>query len=200
MTTTVVSPPLVLKPGPLRLDEEAFYAFCRANPDLRIERTAEGEIVIMAPAGGESGSRNSEINFALRAFAKADGRGVAFDSSTGFVLPNGAVRAPDAAWVDRERLRRLSPEEKQRFLPLCPDFVIELRSPSDRVEDLRAKMDEYIANGARLGWLIDPLTRTVTVYRPGAAPLVLSDPIAVAAEPVLPGFTLNLADIWDPGF
>lgn len=200
MSATVATPPLVLKPGPLRLDEEAFYAFCQANRDLRIERTAQGDIIIMAPAGGESGSRNAEIILALRAFAKKDGRGVAFDSSTGFILPNGAMRAPDAAWVERERLRRLSPEEKQRFLPLCPDFVIELRSPSDRPEDLRAKMAEYIANGARLGWLIDPLTRTVTVYRPGMAPTVLSDPPTVAADPVLPGFTLNLADVWDPGF
>ncbi len=200
MSIAVPSPPLVLKPGPLRLDEEAFYAFCQANPDWRIERTAQGEIVIMAPAGGESGSRSAAITAALWQWTKADGRGVAFDSSTGFLLPNGAVRSPDAAWVERGRLRRLTPEEKQRFLPLCPDFVIELRSPSDRPEDLRAKMEEYIANGARLGWLIDPLERTVTVYRPGAAPLVLADPPAVSAEPVLPGFTLALAEVWDPGF
>jgi Uma2 family endonuclease len=200
MSATVATPPLVLKPGPLRLDEEAFFAFCQANRDLRIERTAQGEIVIMAPVGGESSSRSATITAALWHWAKADGRGIAFDASAGFLLPNGAVRSPDAAWVDRERLRRLTPEEKQRFLPLCPDFVIELRSPSDRPEDLRAKMAEYIANGARLGWLLDPLTRTVTVYRPGMAPTVLTDPVAVTADPVLPGFSLDLADVWDPGF
>jgi Uma2 family endonuclease len=136
----------------------------------------------------------------LQNWADADGTGIAFDSSTAFELPNGAVRAPDAAWVGRERLARLSEEEKQRFLPLCPDFVAELRSPSDSFVTIRMKMREYIEQGARLGWLVDPVERQVYVYRPGVPIEILEAPVTVSGDPVLPGFELALTRIWSPGW
>jgi Uma2 family endonuclease len=167
--------------------------------DLQIEQTAEGDLIIMAPAGGESGYRNSELSAQLRNWSRQDGRGRSFDSSTGFVLPNGAERSPDASWVLRERLAALTPEEKRQYLPLCPDFAVELRSPSDRLAAGQAKMEEYRANGARLGWLIDPQTRRVHIYRPGtAAPQILDNPVTVSGDPELPGFTLDLTEIWEP--
>jgi Uma2 family endonuclease len=178
----------------LSLDE--LYEFCRINRDLRIERTADGELVIMPPAGGAAGSRNAELTFQLQRWAREDGSGVVFDSSTAFVLPNGAVRAPDASWVHRERLARLSEEEKQKFLPLCPDFVVELRSASDQLPVVEGKLREYRENGARLGLLIDPEERRVHVYRERGEVEILDDPAAVVGEPVLPGFTLSLAAIW----
>ena len=186
---------LNLSPWP-DLSAEDFFQLCGANPDLRMERTAEGEIVIMAPAGGDSGNRNFDIVGALYAWVKRDGRGFGFDSSTGFELPDGAVRAPDAAWVRRERLAGLAAAKRMRFLVLAPDFVIELRSPSDRPRDLEAKMAAYMANGVRLGWLIDPYERTVTVYRPGQEPQQLADPTEVSGDPELPGFVLDLAEVW----
>lgn len=136
----------------------------------------------------------------LRQWAKQDDRGIAFDSSTGFILPNGAVRSPDASWVLRSRLAELTAQQKQKFLPPCPDFVVELRSASDRLLDAQAKMDEYIANGARLGWLIDPMSHEVHVYVPGQAPMLLANPATVAGAPILPGFVLDLTAVWDPGF
>ena len=154
------------RPGPAALElhmapaidmsREQFFQFCQLNQDVRIERNAEGGIAVMTPAGGETGARNGFLVAALYRWAEEDGTGVAFGSSTGFELPNRAVRAPDAAWVLRNRLARLSPEDKERFLPLCPDFVVELLSPSDSRAAARRKMEEYRANGARLGWLIDP--------------------------------------------
>jgi Uma2 family endonuclease len=182
------------------LSDEQFFAFCQMNQTLSIERTATGEIIIMPPAGGETGSRNSEMNYALRSWARDDDRGVAFDSSTGFILPNGATRSPDAAWVRRERLINLTPEQKRKFLPLCPDFVVELQSPSDTLADLQDKMQEYIDNGAQLGWLLVPDSREVYIYRPHREPEHLTDPPQVSGEPLLPGFVLTLADVWDPGF
>ena len=182
------------------MTDEQFFEFCQINRDLRIERTAEGDVVIMPPAGGGTGARNSKINLQLGLWAKQDGRGVVFDSSTGFILPNGATRSPDAAWVERSRLRSLAPEQKEKFLPLCPDFVIELRSPSDPLAMVKEKMQEYISNGAQLGWLIDPTSRRVYVYRPGNDVECLENPTAVSADPTLTGFVLSLAEIWDPGF
>ncbi len=182
------------------MTDEQFFRFCAQNRDLRIERTANGQILIMAPAGGATGARNSDITMQLTRWAKEDGTGVAFDSSARFNLPNKASRAPDAAWVRRERLAELTPEEKEKFLPLCPDFVIELRSPSDRLHAVRDKMQEYMENGARLGWLIDPVERQVFVYRPEAPVEHLEDPERIAGDPVLPGFTLDLTTIWEPGF
>lgn len=198
--STVELPPLVLQPGPLKIKDDEFFAFCQANRDVHIERTAKGEIVIMAPTGGESGGRSAALIAALWLWAQRDNRGIAFDSSTGFILPNGAVRAPDASWVLRSRLAKLTAQQKQKFLPLCPDFVAELRSPTDRLSDVQAKMDEFIINGARLGWLIDPMLRELHIYRPGQAPTVLSNPTAVSGDPILPDFVLDLTLIWEPGF
>lgn len=193
--------PLVLRTRPaLEMTDDQFFAFCRQNPEMRIEQTAEGDWVIMAPAGGETGSRNNEIARQLGNWAGQDGLGVAFDSSTGFVLPGGAKRSPDAAWVTRARLSALTPEQKQRFLPLCPDFVLELRSPSDALRPLQDKMAEYQSSGARLGWLLDTATRQVFVYRPGRETQQMDAPATLSGSPEMPGFALDLAPIWNPGF
>ena len=188
-----------LRPA-LDIDDRQFAALARQNPDLRLERSAEGDVIVMAPAGGETGHRNAGITAQLWAWAVRDGSGAAFDSSTGFTLPNGAIRSPDAAWVRGARLRALSAEERARFLPLCPDFVIELRSPSDSLRAVEAKLAEYIANGARLGWLLDVANRRAHIYRPGAPVEHLDAPAVLAADPELPGFTLDLAPIWVPRF
>ena len=188
-----------LRPLPSMTDEE-FFLFCQANRELRIERTAQGEIIMMAPAGGETGGRNANLVTDLNHWARANKQGVVFDSSTGFDLPNGATRSPDAAWVRRELLAQLTAKQKRKFLPVCPDFIIELRSPTDSLRGAQDKMTEWIDNGAQLGWLIDPSERTVYVYRPGHAMEQLQNPATVSAEPVLPGFVLDLAVIWDPGF
>jgi Uma2 family endonuclease len=182
----------------LDMDEEQFFEFCQQNKDLRMERTAEGDLEVMPPTGWETGNRNAWIVAQLASWAVQDDTGAATDSSGGYRLPNGAVRAPDAAWVRRERLAELTPEQKQKFLPLCPDFVIELRSPTDSLAIIQAKMQEYGENGARLGWLIDPEERKVHVYRPGETPHLLENPVEVSGEPVLPGFTLDLRRIWEP--
>ncbi len=182
------------------MSREQFFEFCQLNRDVRIERNAEGSIAVMTPAGGETGARNGLVVAALYRWAEEDGTGVTFDSSTGFELPNGAVRAPDAAWVPRNRLARLTPEDKERFLPLCPDFVIELLSPTDSRAAARRKMEEYRANGARLGWLIDPARRQVAIYRADGGLEQRSEPDFVTGETVLPGFSLDLAAIWKPPF
>lgn len=150
----------------LTMTDDQFFEFCQLNRELRIERTSQGDLIIMTPAGGGTSWRNSNIVIALGIWAKKDSTGVVFDSSGGFNLPNGATRSPDAAWVKRARLAQLTTEEKEKFLPLCPDFAIELRSPSDRLRDIQDKMGEYIANGLHLGWLIDPPNRQVFVYTP----------------------------------
>ena len=143
--------PMMLHLDPIiQMNEEQFFRFCRINDEWRIERTAEGDLEIMPPAGGGTGNRNFKLATRLGVWTERDGTGVEFDSSTGFVLPNGATRSPDASWVRRERLADLSAEQKERFLPLCPDFVVELRSLSDRLENLQYKMREYLENGARL--------------------------------------------------
>jgi len=190
---------LHLRPA-LELDDRQFAVLARQNPDLRLERTAEGDVLVMAPADGETGYRNAAITAQLWAWARRDGTGVAFDSSTGFTLPNGAIRSPDAAWVGTARLRPLTAEQRERFLPLCPDFVIELRSPSDSLTATQAKLDEYRANGARLGWLLDVPNRRVSVYRPGVPIAHLDAPATIAADPELPGFILDLTLIWDARF
>lgn len=182
----------------LQLSDDELFELCVQNPELRIERTAEGDLTVMTPAGGASSHRNFEVAGALREWARRDDTGVGFDSSAGFLLPNGAMRAPDAAWVLRSRLEPLSSEAKERFIPLTPDFVVELRSPSDRLADLERKLEEYRNQGARLGWLIDPQERRVHVYRPGRPPEVLDDPAEVSGDPELPGFLLDLEPIWAP--
>ncbi|HEV2107448.1 MAG TPA: Uma2 family endonuclease [Thermomicrobiales bacterium] len=189
--------PLVLRTRPaVDLTDDEFFAFCRLNEEWRIERTAVGELEIMAPAGWETSSRNAIITAQLTTWALGDGTGIASDSSGGFILPNGAVRSPDAAWVRRDRLAALSAPRRERFLPLCPDFVIELRSPSDGLGRIRAKMAEYVENGARLGWLIDASEHRVEVCRPGVEIELLDAPRSVTGAPELSGFVMDLDLIW----
>jgi Uma2 family endonuclease len=189
---------LTLRFGPnARLTDEVFEALAAENPDLRLERTARGDLEIMAPAGADSSSRNSELTYQLVRWSKHEGRGlgVPFDSSLGSILPNTAIRGPDAAWITQARWDVLSAERRQKFLGFCPDFVAELRSPSDRPPRLRKKMREYITQGARLGWLIDPLTGKVEIYRPGQPVEALERPSTLSREDVLPGFVLDLGPI-----
>ena len=190
-------PPLVVRFRPVvEMTEDQFFDFCQLNRDLRIERDARGDLIIMPPTGLGTGGRNAEITMQLRVWAKRDGTGATFDSSAGYRLPNGAVRSPDGSWVRKERLEELTEEQVKKFAPLCPDFVIELRSPSDSLSVTKDKMEEYIANGARLGWLIDPSGRKVYVYRPGAPAEELDNPDAISGEPLLRGFTLDLREVW----
>lgn len=195
-TAEYATPPLTLNVRSTGLTDEQFHGLCRDNPDLRLEMTAQRELVIMAPTGSKTGLRYSRLNQRLANWAERDGSGLSFDSSTGFTLPDGAKRAPDAAWIRRERWEALSEEQQEGFAPLCPDFVVELRSPQDSLETLRGKMAEYLANGVRLGWLIDPVDRRITVYRPGQPVESLEDPAAVSGDPVLPGFSFDVREIW----
>jgi Uma2 family endonuclease len=191
--------PLVLHFQPIlkKLDDEAFYEFCQANNELRIERTAEGDIIIMAPTGGKTGIRNSKLIAQLVVWNEAIKQGQVFDSSTIFVLPNGAQRSPDLGWVRNERWLALTEEQQEKFPPLCPDFVVELRSRTDSLKTLQAKMQEYVDSGAQLGWLLDPLERRVHVYRPNVAVKILDNPQSVSGEQVLSGFTLDVQPLWD---
>ncbi|MDQ3607061.1 MAG: Uma2 family endonuclease [Gemmatimonadota bacterium] len=174
------------------LTDEALYQLCVANRELRIERSRDGELIIRSPAGGESSRRNSLIVLALGMWNEAAGTGVVFDSSGGFLLPNGAMRAPDAAWVASERWERLSDEERRKFPPLCPDFVVELMSDTDRLPPLREKLQEWIENGCRLAWLIAPALDRAYIYRPGAGPREVPFTESLTGDDVLPGFTLPL--------
>jgi Uma2 family endonuclease len=178
-----------------KLNNEEFFQFCQLNRDKRIERTADGDLIIMPPTGGETGHRNFVLVGLFNEWTDRDGSGIAFDSSTGFILPNGALRSPDLAWVTLGRWNALSATQKQSFIPLCPDFVIELRSPSDSLPQLRAKMREYQENGVRLGWLLDPIERRIYVYDSNAE-IVLDAPTSISGDPVLPGFIIKLGRIW----
>lgn len=180
----------------VRLTDEQFYQLCQDNEDLRLELTAEGELIIMPPTGGSTGSRNATITARITVWAEKDGTGLSFDSSTMFILPNGAKRSPDGSWVSRERWDALSQEERDKFVPLCPDFVLELRSPSDSLSFLQDKMDEYISNGAGLGFLLDAKAKRVYVYRPGQPVESLDNPRTLSGDPELPGLILALKDIW----
>ena len=180
----------------LELTDEQFFRLCGDNPELRIEMSAEGELIIMNPTGARTGNRNSRLNQRLANWAEADGTGECFDSSTVFRLPNGAKRSPDASWIIRERFEALTPEQQEEFAPICPDFVVELRSKTDRLKRLQEKMQEYADNGAQLGWLIDPLERKVYIYRPRQKVEVLEQPETVSGDPVLRGFVLRLNEIW----
>ncbi|MBZ5726898.1 MAG: Uma2 family endonuclease [Acidobacteriia bacterium] len=182
--------------GARPMDDEEFFEFCARNRKLRIERDANGEIIIAPPAGAETGYRNSDIIAQLTTWSKQDGRGRVFHSNTEYFLPSGAARAPDASWIAKSRLEQFSKDEKRRFLPLCPEFVIELISPTDRLARAKAKMREWIENGAALGWLIDPDRQTVHVYRPGRGPEELADIDRISGEGPVDGFRLELADIW----
>ena len=180
----------------LELTDEQFFHLCQANRDLRFERTATGELIIMPPTGGETGNRNGRLTQKLFNWADADGTGIAFDSSTGFKLPNGANRSPDASWVKLESWNVLTQKQQTRFLPLCPDFVVELLSPTDILRDTQEKMREYRDNGANLGWLINRKSRQVEIYRIGKDVEVLESPVSLSGEDVLPGFVLNVEAIW----
>jgi Uma2 family endonuclease len=197
--TSTEREPVVLRFSPRlrQMSEHEFYEFCQLNRDLRLELTSEGDLIIMPPTGSKTGIRNSRLNLRLAGWAEKDGTGQAFDSSAGFMLPNNAKRSPDFAWVSNERWNALTEEEQEEFAPLCPDFVVELRSRTDMLVNLQHKMEEYMANGAQLGWLIDPQERRVHVYRPGAAVEELNDPRAVSGEPLLCGLELELREIWD---
>ncbi len=179
----------------IELTDEQFFQLCQDNRDFRFERTASGELIIMPPTGSDTGRRNIKITAQLEVWSSQNNLGVAFDSSSGFKLPNGADRSPDASWVKRERWDALTPEQQERFAPLCPDFVVELRSPSDSLEKVRQKMREYIDNGARLGWLINPKNQQVEIYRPNQDVEMLKSPATLSGEDVLPGFVLELKQI-----
>ncbi len=198
-TLSVTSPEIVVNFGSLlkRISDREFEEFCRANEDLRIELTSEGELIVMPGTGGRTGRRNFKLTGLFSAWAEADASGQSFDSSTIFSLPNGAKRSPDLSWVRNGRWDALAESEQETFPPLCPDFVVELRSQTDRLSSLQAKMQEYIANGAQLGWLIDPLERKVYVYCPEAAVEVLDNPRNVSGEPLLKGFSLDVQSLWD---
>lgn len=178
------------------LTDEQFYDLCRANPDVKFERNADGTLVIMSPTGGETGNRNSELLADLVIWNRQTQLGVCFDSSTCFKLPNGAQRSPDLAWIRRDRWQALSPRQREQFPPIAPDFVLELLSPSDTLPEICTKMAEYMANGVRLGWLIDRQTRTVEIYQPHQPVQSLHDPAEIADDTVLPGFRLSLEAIW----
>ncbi|MEB3190739.1 MAG: Uma2 family endonuclease [Snowella sp.] len=175
---------------------EEFGQFCLANQDLRIERTAQGKVIIMPPAFSDTGNRNFNIAIQLGVWANKDGTGLGFDSSAGFTLPNGAMRSPDASWISLSRWNNLSDTQKASFAPICPDFIIELRSASDRLNDLQEKMLEYLSNGILLGWLIDRQNRRVYIYRPHQDIEILDNPETVKGDPELPGFVLQMAKIW----
>ncbi|KAB8335642.1 Uma2 family endonuclease [Scytonema tolypothrichoides VB-61278] len=180
----------------IELTDEQFFQLCQANRDLRFERTATGELIIMPPTGGETGNRNAGLTGQLWLWNEQNKLGIVFDSSTGFKLPNSADRSPDAAWVKLERWNALTQEQQTRFLPLCPDFVVELLSPSDSLKVAQEKMKEYRENGALLGWLINRKSRQVEIYRIGQEVEVLENPNRLSGEDVLPGFVLNLEAIW----
>ncbi|HEY9706842.1 MAG TPA: Uma2 family endonuclease [Oculatellaceae cyanobacterium] len=189
-------------PPTVALTDEQFFQLCMANEEWRMELTAEGELIIMPPTGGESGIRNSDLNADLVIWNRQTRLGFVFDSSTIFQLPNGAKRSPDVSWIIRERWEALSPEDRRRFPPLCPDFVIELRSETDSLPKLQSKMLDYLANGLRLGWLIDPQTPLVEIYRPNRDVETLNfsaeqTPLSLSGESVLPGFILDLASIFN---
>ena len=200
-TETLSEPygPIVLKLAPaLELTDEQLLEICSLNDDIRIERNSRGELELMSPTGFNTGTKNLRIGARLLDWADNDGRGEASDSSTAFILANGAIRGPDAAWTLKSRLAELADEERDRFPHICPDFVIELRSKSDRLSVVQAKMEEYIANGARLGWLIDPVDprHRVYVYRPDNPVEILEGPDNVSGDPELPGFVLDLKPVW----
>jgi len=181
----------------IKLTSEQFYQLCEENPDLKLERNANGELIVMPPTGGETGKSNSTANAQIWTWNEQTELGEVFDSSTGFTLPNKADRSPDASWVEKSRWSALTPEQREKFIPLCPDFVIELVSPSDSLKKTQEKMQEYMENGCRLGWLINRKKREVEIYRPGQDVEVLQSPLTLSGENVLPGFVLNLQKIWN---
>jgi len=187
---------VVLNVENVSLTPDQFFQLCSDNRDLRFELTAQKELIVMPLPGPETSRRNAIIITELSIWAGKDGTGITFDSACRFILSNGANRGPDASWLRRERWDALTPEEKRKGAPLCPEFLVELMSPSDRLEEQKEKMEEYLANGLQLGWLIDPDRKTVYIYRPGAAPEMLKDPATLSGDPVLHGFIFSTAAIW----
>lgn len=188
--------PTITIPQAFQVSHEQFQQLAVANRDLRLERTATGELIVMSPTVSDTGNRNSDIAGQLWLWNRQTKLGKTFDSSSGFHLPNGADRSPDASWVKLQRWEALTPEQQQTFAPLCPDFVVELRSKSDNIEPLREKMQEYRSNGASLGWLIDRKNQQVEIYRQGREVEVLDNPDSLSGEDVLPGFVLDLTEVW----
>jgi Uma2 family endonuclease len=193
----MLSSTIVLRiPPKLQMTDDEFFEFCQINSELRIERNKSGELLIMPPTGSETGNRSGSVFGELYIWARQDGTGICFDSSTGFKLSMGD-KSPDASWIKLERWNALSPEQKQKFAPICPDFVVELRSASDNLKPLQEKMQEYMREpGVQLGWLIDRKNRRVYIYRPGLPEECLENPATVSGDPVLPGFVLNMSNIW----
>jgi Uma2 family endonuclease len=181
----------------IKLTSEQFYQLCEENPDLKLERNANGELIVMPPTGGETGKSNSTANAQIWTWNDRTELGEVFDSSTGFTLPNKADRSPDVSWVEKSRWSALTPEQREKFIPLCPDFVIELVSPGDSLKKSQEKMQEYMENGCRLGWLINRKKQEVEIYHPGQDVEVLQSPLTLSGENVLPGFVLNLQKIWN---
>jgi Uma2 family endonuclease len=179
-----------------KISDDDFFAFCRQNDELRIEMTKEGHVIIMPPTTSETGRKNFNLVVEFGIWAKTDKTGVGFDSSSGFTLPNGAKRSPDVSWIRRERWNALTDAQKNKFAPICPDFVVELRSKTDLLKDLQDKMQEYIENGAELGWLIDATSKKIYVYRPDEAVETLDNPEKISGEPLLRNFELDLKEIW----
>ena len=193
MNTTTLPPQLTLN---INLTDEEFFQLCQNNRDLRFERTAAGELIIMPPTGSDTGNRNFDIAVELGIWNKQTKLGKGFDSSTGFKLSNGKDVSPDVAWIKKERWHSLTPEQQNKFAPIAPDFVIELRSASDNLKLLQEKMPEYIANGVKLAWLIDRKQRQVFIYRPNCIVQELDNPQTLTGEDILPGFVLDLSEIW----
>lgn len=186
---------LVLNVGAVGLTDDQFFRLCRDNRDLRIEMTAKGELIVMSPTNPETGRKNATITARLWNWTMQDRTGVCFDSSSEFTLPNGAKRSPDGAWIPKSRWDRFAKQQKEQFTEICPDFVIELRSPSDRIADIEEKMAEYISNGTRLGWLLDPVENRATIYRPGQQPQQIDHPTTLSGEAVLPEFKFDFTEI-----
>lgn len=184
-----------LKPA-IALTTEKFWQLCVANPELRLEHSAAGELIIRPLFGGITSNRNAHLICELYNWADSDATGIAFGSSTGFTLPTGATRSPSAAWLRQERWNTLTPDQRERFVPFCPDFVVEMLSQIDDLQITQAKMQEYINNGSQLGWLINRKDQQVEVYRPVQIVEILNAPQSVSGKPVLPGFTLNLVPVW----
>ncbi len=179
-----------------KITDDQFYQLCRENPDVKFERNAKGEIIVMSPTGGETGNYNFEIAIDFGNWNRQTRLGIGFDSSTCFKLPSGANRSPDVSWITQERWDALTLEQKRKFPPISPDFVLELMSPTDSLKDTQDKMQEYMNNGVKLGWLINQKNRRVEIYRQGQEVEVLESPTQLSGEDILPGFVLNLRSLW----
>ena len=191
--------PVVLRFAPLlsRLSKDDYFRFCQANELWLLELSKEGDLIVWPLQGADISRRNAKLTGLFGEWSEADGTGIGFGSCTGFTLPNGAVRAPDLSWLKKERWQALTKKEREQFAPLCPDFVVELRSYTDPLKWLQAKMEEYLENGALLGWLIDPIKRKVYIYRPHQSVECLKNPQELSGENVLPGLMLPVTRLWE---